>query len=98
MQDFKEKVWNRFIFSLRAWYSVRAWDDLIGDGTISKEVQMNHLDRNYHKNPLPNCPPPCDIYNRLSEHHDGKATYTPGVKHAGVREYRKRMINTIVPY
>jgi hypothetical protein len=43
-------------------------------------------------------PPPRDIYIRLSEYHYGKKTYTPGVKHAGAREYRKRMINTIAPY
>jgi hypothetical protein len=32
------------------------------------------------------------------EHHDGKKTYKPGVKHADARGYRKRMINTIAPY
>jgi hypothetical protein len=39
-----------------------------------------------------------DIYISLSEHRDGKKTYTSGVKHAGAREYRKRMINTIALY
>jgi hypothetical protein len=58
---------------------------------------MNHLDRNYHKY-LFLLGPPRDIYIRLSEHHDVKKTHTPGVKHAGAREYRKRMINTIAPY
>jgi hypothetical protein len=42
--------------------------------------------------------PPDDIYIRLSEHYDGNKTYTSGVKHAGAREYRKRMINTIALY
>jgi hypothetical protein len=93
----KKKFWNSFVSSLRAWCSVRAWDDLLGDGTISKAIQMNHLDRNYNKY-LFLLGPPRDIYIRLSEHHDGKKTYTPGVKHAGAREYRKRMINTIAPY
>jgi hypothetical protein len=58
---------------------------------------MNHLDRNYNKY-LFLLAPPRDIYIRLSEHHDGNKTYTPGIKHAGAREYRKRMINTIAPY
>jgi hypothetical protein len=43
-------------------------------------------------------PPPRDIYICLSEHHDVKKTYTPDVKHAGAREYRKRILNTIAPY
>jgi succinate dehydrogenase hydrophobic anchor subunit len=45
----KKKFWNCFVSSLLAWCSVHAWDGLIGYSTISKEIQMNHLDRNYNK-------------------------------------------------
>jgi hypothetical protein len=37
----KNKFENCFVSSLCAWCNVCVWDELIGDVTIMKEVQMN---------------------------------------------------------
>jgi hypothetical protein len=43
----KKTFWNALVTGLRG-CSVRAWDDIICDGAITKEVQANHIARNYH--------------------------------------------------
>jgi hypothetical protein len=92
----KKTFWNALVTGLCGWCSVRAWDDIICDGTIKKEVQANHIERNYHMNLLL-LAPPIDVYSRLLEHHDPHKAYGPGVKHRGAMEYRKRIINQVAP-
>jgi hypothetical protein len=79
-------IWNALVMGLRSWYSVRAWDDIICDGMITKEVQANHIERNYH------------MYRRLLEHHDPHKSHGPGVKHTGDLKYLKWIINQVSPF
>jgi hypothetical protein len=49
--------WNALVTDLRGWCSVRAWDEIICDGTIAKEVQANHKEMNCHMYRLLLAPP-----------------------------------------
>jgi hypothetical protein len=61
-------VWNTLVTWLRGWYSVRVWDNIICDGTITKEVQANHSGS------------PIGVFSRLLEHHGPHKDYNPGVR------------------
>jgi hypothetical protein len=42
--------------------------------------------------------PPIDVFSRLLDHHNPHKAYGPGVKHRGVMEYCKRIINQVAPF
>jgi hypothetical protein len=65
----KKTVWNTLVTWLRGWCSVRVWDDIIFDETITKEDQANHIEYNYHMYILL-LGPPIDVFSRILEHHN----------------------------
>jgi hypothetical protein len=81
----KKTFWNALVTGLRGWCSVRAWDDIICDGTITKEVQANHIERIYHMYILL-LAAPIDMFSHLLEHHYPHKAYGPGVQHRGSME------------
>jgi hypothetical protein len=85
------------VMGLRGWCSVRACGEIICDGTITKEVQANHIERNYYMYLLL-LGSPIDVFSRLLEDHDPHKSYGPGVKHRGDMEYRTRIINQVAPF
>jgi hypothetical protein len=89
--------WNSLTSGIRQWASVRAWEDMTGEGEKREVDQINHCDRYYYKY-LSLLDPPKEVMIRLHQHHSKNSVYTGMTKWKGAKEYIKEMVNKVCPF
>jgi hypothetical protein len=94
----EKNQWNILTSGIRQWASVRAWEDMTGEGKKREVDEINHCDRYYYKY-LSLLVPPKQVMICLHHHHHSKnSVYTGMAKWKGSKEYIKEMVNKVCPF
>jgi hypothetical protein len=89
--------WNSLTSGIRQWASVRAWEDITGEGEKREVDQINHRDRYYYKY-ISLLGPPKEVIIRLHQHHSKNSVYTGMAKWKGAKESRKEWLTRCDPF